>query len=610
MKKIFGLMFFLVVSFLINANDASAKSLQQVCYYKTSDSNFTFAVKAYDNGTSDTILMKPYTEADFGNHQGYKESQSYMATWDTGNALNGSSCKPYMKYTVERGSNHIEFYDETPSLENNDLLLTNYNFEQQASKCVYKDWTKSYNMTFTVLIDENSVFTYYNDDLNLAMTTELTMGNIVDKNKTDYVMHNDFYDNFIKYFYDQTQGCPVIDSVDSHVDTVGTVKIWFRAVGGSSYGETGATFGLVSSEYNDDVKPIQELKSYPIYFTDDNVEIAFYIKTYSDNSEKICSIINGGENCTQMNDNQDTIIIYQGNGGINGKYYHFEIRKEDIDEIFQYDDPNDYSTLIDPSPIYYNEYTAGKYYISKTKSDSLWDNAISSTDSKKYLGFDFKDKVCALKPYILELTNQDLNSELEFYDLNSNLSVNYTIEEIPCGTWGYSYTYSCNGDQCANNLPYEVKQKLSDVAYYCQGMYKNYSESSTISNKRIDECISFTEFYKDIVKNNVIEDYSNSCGILSKDIRDKLVWVLDIIKIAGPILAVGLGTLDFVKVVASGDADKEMKSAFKRFGTRLIAAVLLFLVPVILAFLMDTFLGNQSGYDSDNPFCDIVDWSE
>ena len=141
-------------------------------------------------------------------------------------------------------------------------------------------------------------------------------------------------------------------------------------------------------------------------------------------------------------------------------------------------------------------------------------------------------------------------------------------------------------------------------------MYKNYSESSTISNKRIDECISFTEFYKDIVKNNVIEDYSNSCGILSKDIRDKLVWVLDIIKIAGPILAVGLGTLDFVKVVASGDADKEMKSAFKRFGTRLIAAVLLFLVPVILAFLMDTFLGNQSGYDSDNPFCDIVDWSE
>ena len=172
----------------------------------------------------------------------------------------------------------------------------------------------------------------------------------------------------------------------------------------------------------------------------------------------------------------------------------------------------------------------------------------------------------------------------------------------------------CSGNDCLDNNEYYIEQGLSNIVVYCNNFYSNYEDYRKNEpdkyKKRMEECISFQNFYQEGVKNNVFIDYSNSCGILSKDIRDKLEWVLDIIKIAGPILAVGLGTLDFVKVVASGDADKEMKSAFKRFGTRIIAAVLLFLVPVILAFLMDTFLGNQSGYDSDNPFCDIVDWSE
>ena len=53
-----------------------------------------------------------------------------------------------------------------------------------------------------------------------------------------------------------------------------------------------------------------------------------------------------------------------------------------------------------------------------------------------------------------------------------------------------------------------------------------------------------------------------------------------------------------------------MKTAFKRLSTRLIAAALLFVIPVILAFLMDTFLGNQEGYDPSNPFCSVVDWDE
>ena len=171
----------------------------------------------------------------------------------------------------------------------------------------------------------------------------------------------------------------------------------------------------------------------------------------------------------------------------------------------------------------------------------------------------------------------------------------------------------CQGNECLANNEYYIEQGLSNIVEYCNILYENYPNYKTHQDNlrlRMNECISFQNFYQEGVKNNVFADYTDNCGILSEDMRDKLTWILDIIKIAGPILAVGLGTLDFVKVVASGDADKEMKSAFKRFGTRIVAAVLLFLIPVILAFLMDTFLGNQDGYDSNNPFCGMVDWSE
>ena len=103
---------------------------------------------------------------------------------------------------------------------------------------------------------------------------------------------------------------------------------------------------------------------------------------------------------------------------------------------------------------------------------------------------------------------------------------------------------------------------------------------------------------------------------MSTDLKDKVVWILNIIKIAGPILAIALGALDFVKVIASGEADKEMKTAGKRLLRRFIAAILLFIIPIILAWLMDTVLGGTveedkaSGYTTGNPFCGTVDWNE
>ena len=232
-----------------------------------------------------------------------------------------------------------------------------------------------------------------------------------------------------------------------------------------------------------------------------------------------------------------------------------------------------------------------------------------------YTGYQYKTLICELKDRLDELPNKNLLSKIEplkFYSFDGTKFDTISIDKINCDGWLVETNFSCDGE-CKKQIDYLTEKKIREITSYCQVKYSNFDAldlKNSAYKGRMEECISFQSFYSSLVANGIVRDLSNSCKILSDDLVDKLVWVLDIIKIAGPILAVGLGTLDFVKVVASGDADKEMKSAFKRFGTRIIAAVLLFLVPVILAFLMDTFLGNQSGYDSDNPFCDIVEFNE
>ena len=171
----------------------------------------------------------------------------------------------------------------------------------------------------------------------------------------------------------------------------------------------------------------------------------------------------------------------------------------------------------------------------------------------------------------------------------------------------------CSGNICSDNASYLTTQGIRNVRQYCNILYErypNYKGGEADLENRMKECSSFDSFYKQLVAKGVINDMSEGCSILSNDLKEKLVWILDIIKIAGPILALGLGTLDFIKVLATGDADKEMKTAFKRFLIRLGAAALLFIIPLILAFLLDIFLGNQDGYDSDNPFCVNIDWNE
>ena len=252
----------------------------------------------------------------------------------------------------------------------------------------------------------------------------------------------------------------------------------------------------------------------------------------------------------------------------------------------------------------------GVFIVTTQKPDSGQDSEMTTEDfeeaqqNQQFIdGTRFKDLLGQLKAPLSNLYSEALNFQLTI-DGNPNATLNdiTTSDEL------------CKDDNndCSENARYLTERGLKNVREYCNEIYSQYSKYKNDSDmiNRMDECNSFDDFYDRLISEGMVEDLADGCGIITAELAEKLNYFLDIIKIAGPLIALGLGTVDFIKVIANGDADKEMKNAFKKFMIRLGAAALLFIIPIIIAFLLDIFMKPNSGYESDNPFCNVIDWDE
>ena len=74
--------------------------------------------------------------------------------------------------------------------------------------------------------------------------------------------------------------------------------------------------------------------------------------------------------------------------------------------------------------------------------------------------------------------------------------------------------------------------------------------------------------------------------------EDSVAWlvqlVLNIVKVVGPILVILLSSVDFIMVIIKSD-NEQFQKAQKKLITRLILAILLFLIPVIVEILLQVF---------------------
>ena len=82
------------------------------------------------------------------------------------------------------------------------------------------------------------------------------------------------------------------------------------------------------------------------------------------------------------------------------------------------------------------------------------------------------------------------------------------------------------------------------------------------------------------------KDMDDKCDVLPSAIKKYINDALNLIKWVGLVLMIVLGTLDFIKAAAADDQDA-LKKASKHFMYRLIAVIILFLLPLFIEIILN-----------------------
>lgn len=111
-------------------------------------------------------------------------------------------------------------------------------------------------------------------------------------------------------------------------------------------------------------------------------------------------------------------------------------------------------------------------------------------------------------------------------------------------------------------------------------LYMNNTSGAAILTLDINE----SEYYEIPEPPQPKPPINNCEDLLGEELVDKINSVMNVIKIAVPIILIALGIMDFTKAVFSGE--DEMKKAQKTFLKRIAAALIIFLSPILINLLL------------------------
>lgn len=163
------------------------------------------------------------------------------------------------------------------------------------------------------------------------------------------------------------------------------------------------------------------------------------------------------------------------------------------------------------------------------------------------------------------------------------------VRRVPDG----EYTSTYISELVIRDNSYDHYYRISEEGY-------NIVDPTKLQSENPDKDTLFGDF--DILKNfecaTIFGDDS------SKKLLDMIKFIVNLVKIAIPIILIGLGTVDFAKAIFSGKED-EMKKAQGKFMKRIIIGICLFLVPTILNLILT--IGNSIWGDVISvDFCGIL----
>lgn len=613
MKKLYSLVFICAIFAMLN----NVSALNH-CYYKDDSNGLYFYASVDKNGDSPVVLIeKDFKGAHDGTNHKVEDTKWIVDNWKKASSdevypayMPTDSCPKYLVYEQNSGfawwgnKDYVYFTDDVGvDLEFNSYLLSNYTKGSNMQTGPVTDTGNlDYNLCpYSVTLENGEIITFTintsdrtmqwkRGDTVIGTDSEVIMRNPSLKftfaNRPFTVNNGEKTYTFFTYYAENKQ-CPNFDFAYNKLDGIYTL-----VPAGSNID------GTVPTEKPD-----------PNYKSEFMCEITFAAKKSLSNSKsnlvlklekgttnRICLKFEGDNSYSCSNNWYEPAILYDRSSQNNirvsfesnsvADYYYTNYLNQGVCPNI-----NDTDIFININKYNLNEYTISTKGdgTSSTNPDNLFKEGLYETfkDSTKYkqlLG-GLKSPLSALAPQALTFPFivDGAQTNLESIDANADI---------------------CSGDTCTAPK-YQTEVGIRNIRRYCNDVYKysNEYKNSDAVKSRVEECDSFDEFYNKLVEEGIISNLASGCGFVTENLKDFLNEILNYIKIGGPIIAIILGMIDFVKVLSSNDPDKDMQNAGKRFKVRIIAAALLFLIPVLLSTVLNIFIGDKLEND---PFCEVI----
>lgn len=139
-------------------------------------------------------------------------------------------------------------------------------------------------------------------------------------------------------------------------------------------------------------------------------------------------------------------------------------------------------------------------------------------------------------------------------------------------------------DYIKNNEQFEkdIEKFMSLTSYF--NYMKSHTDLTSDEMQRLsdlnDKMIEFARKY------NISPNVFSCENLIGDALRDKIMGYFNVVRIAIPILLIGLGIMDFAKAIFGGD-DDSMKKAQKTFLKRIGIAVLFFCTPIFVNLILN-----------------------
>lgn len=211
------------------------------------------------------------------------------------------------------------------------------------------------------------------------------------------------------------------------------------------------------------------------------------------------------------------------------------------------------------------------------------------------------------------MTNTEFESIISLYDsflapkhaksiMSKNIELLEKINNVECKSDSeqyaseiskYTHQLEYQNQMLAGNLNDQLVTLYNQLKTFkidnnelSEAQLQSIDSHITELDKSKEELQSIEKLYKEKWTLNRDFTLTKDCGLIGGDLKKFLNTILWYLRVGAIVLAMILSLLDYIKAAAGTD-DKPMTAANKRFITRLILIIVLFLLPVLLTFLFN-----------------------